>query len=133
MKKIMGIVLGIMLMLVSGIQVHAEEVYAGGCLGPERDIPGEKGTGGCFVPGRIVAIRGILVKEEDSSEPEPVPSGWVSVGIGDIWSGYVPNGGTLYLPEIPGIKGYTFGSGEVEAHAGDEIPVWDSVWVYPVY
>ena len=58
---------------------------------------------------------------------------WVSVGIGDIYSDFIPSGGTLYLPYRPGVKGYTFGSGSIDLLPGTDVPVWDSVWVYPIY
>lgn len=88
---------------------------------------------GC-VAHPAIAIREVILEEDEEEYEKPViPSGWVMAAIDGYWVGCLPPGGELYLPDLPGVRGYTFGSGEIEAYPGWTIPVYDSVWVYPVY
>lgn len=74
------------------------------------------------------------IEEEPETEPEIIiDPNWVMCGIEGVYTGCLHVGSELYPPELPGVKGYTFGSGEIDVLPGAVVPVYESVWLYPVY
>ena len=130
LKKLAAICAAIMVSLFpQAIHAEEEEVPA--------DDPAESAEphhcGGCLARPHFEIVTIILKEEPKKEEPPLVLSDWVSVGIGDFYADFLPSGSELVLPEMPGVRGYTFGSGEIDVLPGAVVPVWDSVWVFPVY
>ena len=105
-------------------------LFAATILFTETPIP-EFPAGG-FIPAEVSHFYCVEVIEEQHEEP--VHSGWIMVGIDRYETWCVPNGGELVVPELPGVKGYSFsGENKVDVLPGTVLPVWDSIWLFPVY